>query len=161
MLHVPFTTFPADPFTGTRVPLGVPPIYSGWTVKKRLRLLDSIRPSADNGLASKYEEWWWHFSPGFWATAKGKRVLESVLYHSAFTKQNVLPERARAERTDSTFSWNGELLSRNFWTEWTHDGDIKGCGLYLQSVESTHCFISFPPMEITYKRLVCYASNKY
>jgi hypothetical protein len=99
-LHVPPATFPADPFMGTRVPLGVPPISSGWTVKKGLRLLHSIRTSTDNGLASKFEEWWWHFSPGFWATAKGRRVLESVLYHSEFKKQNVLPERATAKRAD-------------------------------------------------------------
>jgi hypothetical protein len=128
-LHVPLATFPADPFTGTRVPLGVPPISAGWTVKKILWLLDSIRPSADNGLASKFEEWWWHFSPGFWATAKGRWVLESVLYHSAFKEQNVLPGRARVERADSAFYWNDELLCRNFWTEWTHEGDIKGCSL--------------------------------
>ena len=79
-LHLPLSTFPADPFTGTRVPLGVPPISSGWTVKKGLRLLDSIRPSADNALASKFEEWRWHFSPGFWATARGRRVLENVCF---------------------------------------------------------------------------------
>jgi len=160
-LHVQLATFPADSFTGTQGPLGVPPISSGWTVKKRTAAARFDKTVSRQWACIQVRRMMVELLSCFWATARGRRVLESVLYHAAFKKQNVLPERARAERTDSAFSWNDELLRRNFWTEWTHEGDIKAAAYsYIQWKVSIVSFLSLPWKLLT-NVWVRYASSKY